>query len=58
MAQDPELADSTPEHGTTVASIALLPALALVSAFAIGDKAIAATRMLLDAGHSILGIDL
>lgn len=58
MDQNPELADPTPQHAATVTTVALLPALALVSAFALGDGAIAATGMLLGAGYSIRDIDL
>ena len=53
-----ELVDPTPQHAVTIATVALLPALALVSAFALGDGAIAATGMLLGAGYSIQDIDL
>lgn len=58
MAANPKLADPTPEHAATMVMAAVVPALALVSAIALGDGATAAGGMLLGAGYSVHDIDL
>lgn len=55
---NPELADPTAKHLATVVMAAVLPALALVTAFALGDGATAASGMLLGAAYSVHDLDL
>jgi len=57
MAANPELADPTAEHAATMVMAAVVPALALVSAVALGDGTTAAAGMLLGAGYSVHDID-
>lgn len=58
MAENPDMADLTASHAASVVGMSLVPALALVTAIALGDGPTAAAGMLLGAGYGVWDIDL